>query len=1296
MEYFSVTFLGKDEKVQSALVRLSQLTQDEQGMVAALTLSSSKKNEKALENVADHFTVLEKAKKEEDFRNLLRANLDSPALEKVLDLQEKLNSKRLLGTGDWVTIEPLYQRWINQESSILWILGGPGAGKSYLSSRIVQHLHDVYRQGVQLPVPVSVGLFYIKEDDQQLRSINTILKSLASQLCKNDATFRSHAFNVCTSPDGLRSAKTTWKKLFVEFFGSTQYTSSALVVIDGIDEAPAEERNLLFEFLGDLERRPDGAARLRISILLVGRPSLLRDMQYAWLDRTIRIRPDFIEVTATKNGKDILNYITRGIRKVRAIHNMRPPDKREAFRQDIIKELTEGAMGMFLWVDLVLEEIWKLNRPSSIKAALKNAPQDLVKMIRRVFERLAADGDLDKDDLNLMLAWVACAERPLVLGELDIILKLRPPVGEGYGTGNALENDLRGSFASFFNLTRQDSLTTEDLQNQASESKVEHHDHHEEGSSDMGSDENDADFAIESVRSDPTTTVVQFSHASIRDYLKIHGRPADIGIGVDINDAQRLLATTCLSIIHDKDHSARYEKPNLADYAATLFLKHFASIDKSKIRTEDKKIIVKLLYSFFRDKSTLLLWWNIVEPLPLRMLDFVEICLANSEISEPIRAWFAEEACQEIFAPEDRDWARKAAASAKELFKPVASFLASRWLYGENVLWTTSPIKFLHYYLSIDDHGQQMNPDNTITPGSINLPTLSADRIRELANWAGLKQTVTWHGRLGQTFYLGGHFKDSMNEFDTVLRMDPGNIIAIANKGRLCWKFEDVPAAIEWQLKALEMVPENDGQLRCSLLSTIAMYRQRLGDFDSAIEASEKAFLANPKDFDAILRYFDCLDTASRSEDIMELAGKLDKETLGSENNSIVTVVLYTDFPESRNETLLTALLIIDKEDKIHAVLGKAARATGKLDFANQALESVVRAVEKNYDRTKIVKRRFELAEFYFMFAGNEDKALELCEALYEDTKEDRLISPLVREQCISWLSERYFAKASQAEKDGIDPAVWIQKLESLAKERPSTRDESEVITTRDVSSILGLWYCLHDRQAEAKECFRARILEGIEILTNDDPSDDIFGYGSLGETLLLARDKVNAAAAFSIANSFIGKSKELRDVNRLRNERRRGSSRPTAVTAPPFKQADGLDGAASRPQPGQLSEANDNKERAANKVVDANYVDEAEEPVTGSNNNIFLWYCDGLCKRAAVAWTSLHWCEFCLETCFCDKCIEKVKAGTLPFRKCSSEHTFFQVYPIDKSMEEIAAVKEDGMTKPHVQWLDRLRREYT
>lgn len=139
----------------------------------------------------------------------------------------------------------------------------------------------------------------------------------------------------------------------------------------------------------------------------------------------------FIEVSAIKNATDIKNYILKSIGRVKAL-KLRgiPLEERKELRKKIVQKLEEGANGMFLWVNLMLDQIRNTSRPSDIVTALNAAPRELDKMLRHIFERVASDPDVDKPDFNEILRWVTCAQERLTLGEMDTILKLRPPVGE--------------------------------------------------------------------------------------------------------------------------------------------------------------------------------------------------------------------------------------------------------------------------------------------------------------------------------------------------------------------------------------------------------------------------------------------------------------------------------------------------------------------------------------------------------------------------------------------------------------------------------------------------------------------------------------------------------------------------------------------------------------------------------------------------------------------------------------------------------------------------------------------------
>lgn len=636
-------------------------------------------------------------------REKLDKELDSAILAKVQDEQNEMSERRLIGTGDWVKREPLFQEWIAEQAPILWILGRPGAGKSFLSSRIISYLEELHPQDPQDPSRVSIAYFYIKEDDHQLRSVNTMFKSVALQIAFNDPVYRKHAANVCSSRDKISTASRTWKTLFLDFFNSQQNRgSAAFIVIDGLDEAPKVEQDVLIKILRDLEKDPSHANgdQPRMHFTIVGRPELRQSISSIWDSHII-----YIEVSAKKNTADIDDYIKRGIHKVKALKNKHTPD-RDGLRSTIVEKLTEGAMGMFLWVNLMLDQICNVSRPSVIEGILEEAPHDLAQMIRHVFERLAVDPSVQKEDINEMLVWVTFAHRRLVLGEMDIILKLRPPIGEGMPD---LEDRLRGQFASVFTLYRDDGRTTEDLALGLREKRNDKLLHEDDGTADdansIEADESDDDeFQI--YDSDLKTTLLEFSHASIRDYLIQEGKeetrkwPADLGIGVEIGKGQHHITAVCLSILCDKEHKNIFPENNLLEYAADNFLTHLQRLDKSSFTRSEKRVIVEPLFKLFHDEFFVERWANLVSSW---WSTFIPGWLNDRSISKCVREWLADEDVEHFdFTPDQILQLRSASGSDMQLFELFATLCKDLWLTPKgDDLDPECYVWFLHIYFTL-------------------------------------------------------------------------------------------------------------------------------------------------------------------------------------------------------------------------------------------------------------------------------------------------------------------------------------------------------------------------------------------------------------------------------------------------------------------------------------------------------------------------------------------------------------------------------------------------------------------
>lgn len=344
---------------------------------------------------------------------------------------------------------------------------------------------------------------------------------------------------------------------------------------------------------------------------------------------------------------------------------------------------------------LMLDQISNVSRPSEIRHKLEQAPHDLAKMIRHVFERLAGDPNVQKDDFNEMLTWVTFARTPLLLGQMDVILKLRGEFGEGVPD---LEDRLRGQFSSFFTLEREDKMTTESLQLEMQ--NLRHHIiAHEEHSSDQAGVSHDVhqpvedleeeDYVSRTYDSDFQTTRLGFSHASIRDYLVQEGRPTtrkypvDLGIGVDVNKAEHHITATCLSVLCDTEHETLFLDNNILEYAADNFLKHLQKVDRSGLSKQEKQTVIRPLFTIFQSDSIMKRW---IGKCSNPTSTFVQCWLKDKTLSRCVRDWFADEDNMDFdFTAEEKEHLQYASRSDSNLFEPLARYCASQWLLSRQV-----------------------------------------------------------------------------------------------------------------------------------------------------------------------------------------------------------------------------------------------------------------------------------------------------------------------------------------------------------------------------------------------------------------------------------------------------------------------------------------------------------------------------------------------------------------------------------------------------------------------------------
>lgn len=83
-------------------------------------------------------------------------------MTKIRDIYGNVSEQISEGSCEWIKEELLFQDWLMKKIPLLWIFGNLGAGKSFVLSRIISYLHELYPQDPKHPSRVSLAYFYIK------------------------------------------------------------------------------------------------------------------------------------------------------------------------------------------------------------------------------------------------------------------------------------------------------------------------------------------------------------------------------------------------------------------------------------------------------------------------------------------------------------------------------------------------------------------------------------------------------------------------------------------------------------------------------------------------------------------------------------------------------------------------------------------------------------------------------------------------------------------------------------------------------------------------------------------------------------------------------------------------------------------------------------------------------------------------------------------------------------------------------------------------------------------------------
>ncbi|KAF7511864.1 hypothetical protein GJ744_003097 [Endocarpon pusillum] len=288
--------------------------------------------------------------------------------------QHDFISQRQPGTGRWLLGSEKFKTWQNAAKHTLYCHGIPGAGKTFLTSIVIDDLLLKQLAQGNLSLPAAVRNLYHAHEVRKTRPLREdLLRVLHSVIALSSKTF---------------------------------------ILLDAVDELPDDCRPKLPAEIFKIQ------AKANLNIFVTSRPTL--DVQKEFQECILH---ESLEVRA--RDEDVASYLDSRIPALRV-------SDPESLRKQIKEAISKAAEGMFLLAQLYFGFLQDKTTVTEIKNALtefrRNAEgisseasklEALTDAYKHTMERINGQLPGLRKLANKVLCWITCAERPLTSSELQ-------------------------------------------------------------------------------------------------------------------------------------------------------------------------------------------------------------------------------------------------------------------------------------------------------------------------------------------------------------------------------------------------------------------------------------------------------------------------------------------------------------------------------------------------------------------------------------------------------------------------------------------------------------------------------------------------------------------------------------------------------------------------------------------------------------------------------------------------------------------------------------------------------------
>ncbi|KAI5776308.1 hypothetical protein EDC01DRAFT_625555, partial [Geopyxis carbonaria] len=316
---------------------------------------------------------------------------------------QRISDSRLEGSGDWILARKEYKEWRSSSASKLLLLRGiPGAGKTYIASKIID---TVLREKNS----EKLVYFYCNRAESDRCNPETILNTLIQQLSQVDnKNILEHVVQIYENrkSKGQTNSRLTLKESQDLLVKLTDMYPLTIICVDALDEVDYQTRLHLLKSLKQVVEKSTSLVKI-----------------FA----TARNDPDIviplgsfprIELEPDDNAGDINEFINERLDSVIDDQQLLFGHVSDHLKEDMRETLCHRSKGMFQLAALQIKFLCHMSTEADVREGLTQLPDTLTSAYDTIFAQIKNQNDQASRLAINAFRWIKFSRGPLAIDTL--------------------------------------------------------------------------------------------------------------------------------------------------------------------------------------------------------------------------------------------------------------------------------------------------------------------------------------------------------------------------------------------------------------------------------------------------------------------------------------------------------------------------------------------------------------------------------------------------------------------------------------------------------------------------------------------------------------------------------------------------------------------------------------------------------------------------------------------------------------------------------------------------------------